>query len=470
MSNKFQIFTPKEQVNLLLDGASYKENLFGKKFLENSCGDGNILSEAVQRYITDGQRHGLKAAAIAHGLESDIFGYEIDGHLCKQCICRLNAIAEEFGILNIHWNIIQSDFLRMEDSRKYDFVVGNPPYITNHELSPEEREFLQNNFVSCKKGRYNYFYAFIEKSISLLSASGKLSYLVPESIFKTKHGKEIRREMQPYIKKVCSFSQEKIFPGALVKSSIVVLDKGTATNTVDYHDFSTGFHNIVQKDALNDKWNFHFSNAGERQIGDYLKASYVVATLKNDVFVLRDGTYTEKGTFYQVDKYSLESELIHEAASPSKLRLQKKEKIIFPYLFDSNGHLIRLAEDDLQRRFPGVYSYLSSHKNELADRDIDAGSLWFEYGRTQALSVMNQEKYLMSTVVSGRAVIYPLSANCIPYAGIFLQPSQEEDRVIAEAIESLQSENFVQYANDVGVHINGKSVRITATDVENFRF
>ena len=31
-------------------------------------------------------------------MESDIFGYEIDGHLCKQCICRLNAIAEEFGI------------------------------------------------------------------------------------------------------------------------------------------------------------------------------------------------------------------------------------------------------------------------------------------------------------------------------------------------------------------------------------
>ena len=42
---KCQIFTPKENVIQLLDWIGYKTNLYGKKIIENSCGDGQILRE-----------------------------------------------------------------------------------------------------------------------------------------------------------------------------------------------------------------------------------------------------------------------------------------------------------------------------------------------------------------------------------------------------------------------------------------
>ena len=46
-----QIFTPENYVELLLDNIDYNTNLYGKRILENACGDGNILTVIVKRYI-----------------------------------------------------------------------------------------------------------------------------------------------------------------------------------------------------------------------------------------------------------------------------------------------------------------------------------------------------------------------------------------------------------------------------------
>lgn len=43
MNKKCQVFTPENYVKELLDGVGYTHELYGKKILENSCGDGNIL-------------------------------------------------------------------------------------------------------------------------------------------------------------------------------------------------------------------------------------------------------------------------------------------------------------------------------------------------------------------------------------------------------------------------------------------
>ena len=48
MNKKCQVFTPENYVRELLDSVGYTHNLYGKKILENSCGDGNILVAVVQ--------------------------------------------------------------------------------------------------------------------------------------------------------------------------------------------------------------------------------------------------------------------------------------------------------------------------------------------------------------------------------------------------------------------------------------
>lgn len=60
-------------------------------------------------------------------------------------------------------------------------------------ISLYERNFIREKFISCYKGKFDYCYPFIEKSMSeLKSDSGAMSYLIPTSIFKNVYAEELR--------------------------------------------------------------------------------------------------------------------------------------------------------------------------------------------------------------------------------------------------------------------------------------
>ena len=61
---KCQIFTPSDIVEKMLDMAGYSIHLWGKKVLENSCGDGQILVAVVKRYIEDSKKQGISKKLI----------------------------------------------------------------------------------------------------------------------------------------------------------------------------------------------------------------------------------------------------------------------------------------------------------------------------------------------------------------------------------------------------------------------
>ena len=67
-----RVFTPQRIVIRMLDILRYKENVFGRRILENSCGDGRFLVEIVKRYITDCRKKGYSDQKIKAGLARDI--------------------------------------------------------------------------------------------------------------------------------------------------------------------------------------------------------------------------------------------------------------------------------------------------------------------------------------------------------------------------------------------------------------
>ncbi len=106
-----QIFTPDDKANKLLDIIDYNNDLFGKKFLENSCGDGSVLRLAVSRYIRDCINKKFPKKKIKSGLQDDIWAFEIDPAKYADCIKNLNKIVDYYGINNIKWNVHEADFL-----------------------------------------------------------------------------------------------------------------------------------------------------------------------------------------------------------------------------------------------------------------------------------------------------------------------------------------------------------------------
>ena len=146
IKNKCQIFTPADIVTKMLDLANYRDNLFGKKVLENSCGDGEFLSQIVQRYIESCKKNNLYSETIKAGLEKDIIAYEIDKDRILECIEKLNAITEKYGISQVKWNIHCEDFLKSKRTELFDFIIGNPPYIAYPDLPSDVQKYVNKKY------------------------------------------------------------------------------------------------------------------------------------------------------------------------------------------------------------------------------------------------------------------------------------------------------------------------------------
>lgn len=99
-------------------------------------------------------------------------------------------------------------------------------------------------------------------------------------------------------------------------------------------------------------------------------------------------------------------------------------------------------------------------------RNSDTNSKWFEYGRSQALDNLNQEKLLMSFIITNKVNVYELGVNYIPYSGIYIVPKSSLSLSVAKEI--LESDEFLKYINDIGIYVNGSSLRITANDIKKF--
>lgn len=471
MNRKCQVFTPEKYVRELLDSVGYTHNLYGKKILENSCGDGNILVTVVQRYIDDCKEKGLHRTTIKNGLAKDIYGIEIDEEQYKKCIDNLDEVLKLNDIDKVDWKVINTDYLKWNTTIKFQYIVGNPPYIAYSELKDEERLFLKGNFSTCVKGKFDYCYAFIEKSIKSLADNGKMSYLIPSSIYKTVFGYNLRVFISPYIVKIKDYKQVKIFDKALVKSSIMVLDKQRQKKILCYQDMNMENEIEIPISRLEKKWFFADENgAGQHRFGDYFKVSHVVSTMLNKAYVLQDGTYTEVENGYVCGNHIVEKAVVRSTETPRTLRYGKHEKIIFPYAYDEN-RLVRFADGEFERLYPEAAAYLNEFRDELGKRQSNNGAKWYEYGRSQALNDLNNTKLLLSTVVTNDVDVCELEQECIPYAGMYIIEKEDNtEYTLAYAMKILRSDEFKEYVFNVGIPINGKSVRITSKDVENYMF
>lgn len=460
MDSRCQQFTSPEIAAEMLDLLGYQQDLYGKTVLENSCGEGDILCLVVERYIRDALEQGYAGDDIILGLERDIYGAEIVGNTYERCIENLNRIAAQYGLGKIQWNIFRGDILTFPFEKKFDFVVGNPPYISYRNLDKDVRKFIKKAYCTCEKGKPDYCYAFIENAICYLAENGSMVYLIPNSIYKNVYAQDLRELILRYIEEIRDYPNQKLFENAMTSSAIMLLKKQGYVYNLKYKNIPEQKSITINKTHLTGKWVFGKKNDQQKEMrfGDIFKASMGVATQRNNIFVVNE----EKKV-----KLGLENGVVREAASPRNQKSETREFIIFPYVIHEN-QVIHYTEEEFQEKYPNAYTYLSEHKKELERRDADKGARWFEYGRSQALQNMNKEKLLVSTVMTDRIYTYNINSEAIPYAGIYIIALAGYDLNIAKRI--LESNQFLRYIRGIGTPASGRSLRITARDINEFRF
>ncbi|SDL60971.1 TaqI-like C-terminal specificity domain-containing protein [Dendrosporobacter quercicolus] len=83
-------------------------------------------------------------------------------------------------------------------SNQYDYVIGNPPYLSfglrgTGKLEPQYREYLRQAYADSAEYKLSYYVLFIQRGIELLKANGQLGYIIPDSFLLGRYYSKIRR-------------------------------------------------------------------------------------------------------------------------------------------------------------------------------------------------------------------------------------------------------------------------------------
>lgn len=115
---------------------------------------------------------------------ANIYGVDIDP--LAVAIARINLAIrhqlDDAGSIDILFrNIICEDYLSLSSNRRFNYIIGNPPWGVN--FSPEESKRLKKAYSSASGvGKPESFSLFIEKALSM---SDSVTFLVPETILES---------------------------------------------------------------------------------------------------------------------------------------------------------------------------------------------------------------------------------------------------------------------------------------------
>lgn len=135
---------------------------------------------------------------------------------------RLLKSIEDFVLANLLKNHI-----------KYDYVVGNPPYVRVQKLSEEQRK-LYREMYECASGKFDLFVPFIERGIKWLNYNARLGYITSNLFITRDYGKKLRKYIpnSVNITQLIDFGDSGVFKDVTNYPCIIVLENSEEKKTV----------------------------------------------------------------------------------------------------------------------------------------------------------------------------------------------------------------------------------------------
>jgi hypothetical protein len=191
------IFTKPVIVGFILDLVGYTTNqpLHQQRLLEPAAGTGAFFLPAVDRLLISWNQNGgnspLSLLPCLRGVE-----LHIDSLLELKTKTRTKLLAAgipdtEADQLCDAW-LIQGDFLLTKDLGKFDYVVGNPPYVRQEKISPILLATYRAKYKTLYD-RADLYVPFFEQSLKLLKPNGQLGFICTDRWTKNKYGAPLRR-------------------------------------------------------------------------------------------------------------------------------------------------------------------------------------------------------------------------------------------------------------------------------------
>ncbi len=423
---KGKIYTPYYIIDKILDDTDFNgKKILGKKILDPACGNGRFLFKIAERIIKHSPKKNLGKNL------GKIYGWDTDKNAIEEANKKLNKLTENLDI-SIKWNIKTKNALK-QNSPKFDFIVGNPPYIRIQHLDLNQRKFIQQNYQFCKSGSTDIYIAFFELATKLLKNNGICGFITPNTYFHTQTGKILRNyfEKNQNLIKITNYKDLQIFNKVITYSAITIFDKKKYDNFIleianskNTYKKSILTFNILKNKNFWQLGNIKTTKISGEKLGNIADIHVGVTTLADKIYIM-PFIKKEKKYIYLKSKnkgiIKIEKNILKPIIKASRLKKSTekiKEYIIFPY-YSSNNKKKIIPEHIFKEKYPFAYKYLLSQKQILDRRDNGKPNkaAWYAFGRSQGLQTSFGEKILFSPMNKKPNFILSKNKNATFYSG-----------------------------------------------------
>lgn len=185
--------------------------------LEPSCGDASFLLPAAEKLVELGTNRS--------DLTQQLHGVEIHSASIAEARGRLAAI-------NAAAAIVEGDFFEHHPTKKFDAVIGNPPYVRYQQFSGAAR--LKSREAALAGGvrltaLASSWAAFTVHAAEMLTDDGRLGLVLPAELMSVNYAGQVRRFLMGRFAKVrLVLFEQLIFPGVL-EDVVLLLAEGRGT-------------------------------------------------------------------------------------------------------------------------------------------------------------------------------------------------------------------------------------------------
>ncbi|AMG01920.1 N-6 DNA methylase [Vibrio mimicus] len=233
-------YTPPELSQVLTDWAIVRSD---EEILEPSFGGCGFFDSSIKTL----RRLGCKSP------EKQLYGVDIDGHA-------FSILSEKFGhMVETSNRFIQNDFISVQPSdfsvNEFDVVLGNPPYVSMHNMTEKQREacekVLHNSpFSGLTMGRNASLWAFfLLHSLSFIKEGGRVAWVLPSSLLHADYAKRLLaiHKRHFYSVKVLKLAERFFKEEGAQETSVILIAEGFSAEPMENSHFSVAsVENVIE--------------------------------------------------------------------------------------------------------------------------------------------------------------------------------------------------------------------------------
>lgn len=326
--------------------SGYKFGSTALDVLEPSVGGGMFLDALLNgNYYAD--RHPFEIPKLR------VDAVEINHEVSLSTKKRVGAYEKSKGSVKV----VNKDYLEyfLEGDKKYDLIIGNPPYVRRRNMEPEQRELCAEVHKATGLrdiNPKNLWTSFLAGAKESLKEKGVIAFVLPTDLLQVKYSEEIREMLLRDFDRVEIFTFNwlafKKFDD--IEQDVVILICSNGHSKRDKAEFwhinsekdldepkVTPDSSNTQRSTLN-KWTNYALTGEELEFLDYLYNEVTKPKTVRDYCDSGAGIVTAANDYFIINRHEVDKYSLRDITKPTI----KKSSSMFP--------AVVLTKDDLDRK------------------------------------------------------------------------------------------------------------------------